>query len=532
MEQIINNWIKTYLVGAMSKTQAKDGGAGWREELQKELDLRVDKNGNPIYVFNPCNEEQNKVGLNPLDYHKKVNGWINAGLNDKVAEGSDLIWEGKHILYIDENKKPFLKVVPGDDFYVENSDFLICKINPGDSPCVGENTLVTMNNYTQKKIKDIRIGDKILGIKTINKRTYLVESEVFDIINQGKKFCHTFVGNNNKITCTLNHEFMKVSKKHAGIYKSIKEIIKKKNKVFEINFSNTNKDFYRGWIKGYCLHDFNFKNDKYGVCATCTSDKLEELEKVKEIFSLFDIVSRIKKEKSIKDKRFKTQCEYYYKLYIDKINYKKLRQIINMHINNKNKQCGFITGAIDADGWYDKWTIRYCQSMANEKNYNMVINILNNLNIKYKSSIIKRTTNIIKNYKGYQIIFSKKFIFLFPSQFDYKRKLLNFTINNTSKHVMLKKQYYSYNTVYDLVTESGNFIANGFIVHNCGTFYEAGYCRKLKKPIYVIQTMKREDYPESFVGWVFGSRGQFFNSQNQLLEFLDEKYELKKKKLS
>jgi len=135
MEQIINNWIKTYLIGAMSKTQAKDGGAGWREELQKELDLRVDKNENPIYVFNPCNEEQNKVGLNPLDYHKKVNGWINAGLNDRVAEGSDLIWEGKHILYIDEDKKPFLKVIPGDDFYVENSNFLICKINPGDSPC-------------------------------------------------------------------------------------------------------------------------------------------------------------------------------------------------------------------------------------------------------------------------------------------------------------------------------------------------------------------------------------------------------------
>ncbi|MGD2071967.1 MAG: hypothetical protein PVG65_00550 [Candidatus Thorarchaeota archaeon] len=134
-EIIINNWIKTYLIGAMSKTQAKDGGAGWRESLQAELELRRDENGNPIYIFNPCNEEQNKVGLNPLDYHAKVNGWINAGRNDKVAEGSNLIWEGKAYIVLDENKKPFLKVIPGDDFYVENSNFLICRIEAGDKPC-------------------------------------------------------------------------------------------------------------------------------------------------------------------------------------------------------------------------------------------------------------------------------------------------------------------------------------------------------------------------------------------------------------
>lgn len=134
-EIIINNWIKTYLIGAMSKTQAKDGGRGWRESIQKELEKRIDENDNPVYIFNPCTAEQNKVGLNPLDYHKQVNKWINAGMNDKVAEGSELIWEGKQYIYLDENQKPFLKVIPGDDFYVENSNFLICKINPGDSPC-------------------------------------------------------------------------------------------------------------------------------------------------------------------------------------------------------------------------------------------------------------------------------------------------------------------------------------------------------------------------------------------------------------
>lgn len=134
-EIIINNWIKTYLIGAMSRTQANDSGMGWREKLQSELESRVDKNNNPIFVFNPCNEEQNKIGLNPLEYHKQVNKWINGGYNNKVAEGSSLIWEGKTYLVLDENNKPFLKTIPGDDFYVENSNFLICKIDPLDKPC-------------------------------------------------------------------------------------------------------------------------------------------------------------------------------------------------------------------------------------------------------------------------------------------------------------------------------------------------------------------------------------------------------------
>jgi hypothetical protein len=134
-EIIINNWIKTYLVGAMSKTAKGDAGALWRESLQKELEKRLDKNGNPVFVFNPCTAEQNKVGLNPLEYHKKINGWLNSGNNHLVAEGSDLIWEGKHYIVLDEKGRPYLKVIPGDDFYVENSNFLICKINPGDTCC-------------------------------------------------------------------------------------------------------------------------------------------------------------------------------------------------------------------------------------------------------------------------------------------------------------------------------------------------------------------------------------------------------------
>jgi hypothetical protein len=134
-KRVINNWIKTYLIGAMSQTQANDCGVGWREKLTQELSLRIDQNENPIYIFNPCLQEQSKVGLNPKEFHQKVKGWLSSGNNDKVAEGSDLIWHGK--TYIEEDEAGILHLIklPGDYDYVENSDFLICKIDEGDRPC-------------------------------------------------------------------------------------------------------------------------------------------------------------------------------------------------------------------------------------------------------------------------------------------------------------------------------------------------------------------------------------------------------------
>ena len=134
--EIINDWLKTYLIGAMEKTKAKDCGRGWRDKLRPELEKRRDVKGNPIYVFDPTLEEQSKVGFTPKEFQKKVDGWINSGNNDKVAEGSNLIWKGKTYIERDESEgKAKLVHVMGDIDYVENSNFLICRFEKGDSPC-------------------------------------------------------------------------------------------------------------------------------------------------------------------------------------------------------------------------------------------------------------------------------------------------------------------------------------------------------------------------------------------------------------
>lgn len=132
---IINDWIKTYLIGPMEVTQAKDGGRGWRAEFREELGKRRDPNGNPIYIFDPTLEEQNKTGMEAETLHKKIKGWLTCGRNEQVGEYGRLIWKGKTYIEKTEEGQARLVHIMGDVDYVVNSNFLIARMEPGDDPC-------------------------------------------------------------------------------------------------------------------------------------------------------------------------------------------------------------------------------------------------------------------------------------------------------------------------------------------------------------------------------------------------------------
>ena len=136
MEKTINTYIKTYLVGPVEKTKCNDSGRGWRNQIKKDLENFLDKNDNPIYIFDPTEEEQNKVGFEPKAFHKKLKGWIAGGNNDLVAEYTNLIWHGKS--FLEKTDKPGeskLIHILGDIDYTLKSDFIICRIEEGDAPC-------------------------------------------------------------------------------------------------------------------------------------------------------------------------------------------------------------------------------------------------------------------------------------------------------------------------------------------------------------------------------------------------------------
>ena len=134
-EKIINDYLKTYLIGAMEKTGTGDNGRGWRDRLRPQLEARIDKNGNPIYVFDPTIMEEERTGYDVKEFHEKLEDWISSGQRDKIREHMDMIWRGRTSIVQSTTGKAELHHMLGDNDYVRNSNFIICLINEGDMPC-------------------------------------------------------------------------------------------------------------------------------------------------------------------------------------------------------------------------------------------------------------------------------------------------------------------------------------------------------------------------------------------------------------
>ena len=71
---IINSWIKYYMIGPMEAVAAKDGGRGWRARFKEAMAKRRDVNGNLLFPFDPTLEESNKIGMESETFAFYSNG--------------------------------------------------------------------------------------------------------------------------------------------------------------------------------------------------------------------------------------------------------------------------------------------------------------------------------------------------------------------------------------------------------------------------------------------------------------------------
>lgn len=99
----------------------------------------------------------------------------------------------------------FTKYSPaGRRFYDLKNKPWVCNL---PQYCVGEDSLILMHDYSQKKIKDIKIGDRIITVT--EKAPYkIVEAEVLNVFDNGVK---ETVKINNSLDVTLNHKILQRS---------------------------------------------------------------------------------------------------------------------------------------------------------------------------------------------------------------------------------------------------------------------------------------------------------------------------------
>lgn len=505
----------TYLIGSMEETAEGDDGSSKRKILQEEILIRK------VYPINPVQLEKYKININTEKAKIQMGSWLKNKQISEFKDFSRLIWKGKYLL----DKKYGLIHIPGDIDYVKMSDWVTCVYNKGDKPCINKDAQILMGDFTHRKIKDIRVGDDLIGFKKNKGKTKTIKSTVLGVYNKGyKKTIKIMDKHKNQLFLTPEHRMLTRNKKMGSKYIAVNKI----DNCFSLKVAKTSTSFYSGWVSGYFTHDGSIVQNWKRHEITALSDKYEEIKTVQDILKKLKIYSIIRP--------VKRKNKQYYMICICKISdfYKLFDLIKNLRPNNQFA-AGWVAGSIDAGGWIDRESIRYSQSSINIKNTKQFESYLNQLNITYNKNERQRKTikiegRKIKTNPEINYILPKYVAFAIPSQLLYKQKKINFTINKLNSPVNIldsnKKE------VWDLVTTSGNFVANGFIVHNCGTYGEGFMSFEHDIPIYLITDVKEEEETKelkgSFLQSIYGSGGAVFRDIGAYLNFIENKYNLNK----
>ena len=348
--------------------------------------------------------------------------------------------------------------------------------------CIEGTSKILMSDFSEKNIKDIKEGDEIVGLQNTGK------------IGEYKKFCKAKViaiskrealtikinTNDSHLICTREHLLLgecenriKSDWRQAKYFSPFDKI-----RYLGMNWEK-NDEYKKGWLSGYiegdgCFSICKYKNGKKYLIfeiVSVNSELLETLDKYSKHFGveLKKGIKRTTKKCFSKGKNYQMLGTWANK------NAKKLQRI---SMFNKNKSDayykGYLGGIIDAEGTILKY-IRIAQSKKINKDvFNHIKFASNKLKIPFVEE--ERYIRLIGGLKTRLFI-----LFNCGVQCIHKRERLLFgysikgTLSSTVKEIQTNKKIY----VYNIQTECENYIANGFIIHNCHV--HKGRMKALKK---------------------------------------------------
>jgi len=361
--------------------------------------------------------------------------------------------------------------------------------------CVQKGSKVLMANRTYKKIEEIKKGDTIL---TFNEKTLkFEESKVTNVINQGVKYVTPI---------EIKGKLLNITKDHPIFIKSQKEKAKFR-KIENLRLNSTNKNYIvYHFNEKYLIQNLKKYNLGYlrGLIDGDGSYRLHSIflgQKDKQIVDEFVILY----DKLISPTKSKCKRDGNRNMYVFEGGYTPKFLSKTKKINNKDYYLGYLAGIIISGGgiYFNKSNSSInCVITQINTHKEIIENIktaLHFLNIKYYTYEKKIRSNEGFNNTKKDKIFK---IFQFPKVWripivyggSKKTKILK-VLNRYSAYsildeinVYIKPEKYL-REVYDLTSESGTFICEGILIHNCSdrikSFKKAGIKDPLKYKIKI-----------------------------------------------
>lgn len=338
--------------------------------------------------------------------------------------------------------------------------------------CIAKNTDILMSDYSIKKIENIKINDNIVGIVKVNKQGLkLVKQKILNVNRSLKNVLILKTNKGRKLICTPDHlifSYLRSQNTDASGQDYFPAENCLRRKVSVLNYFDDLNNYYRGVLLGIILSDgWNFTPvDKQHPKWNFQTQFYISQSPKKELKSIEFILNYFKFECT---KKFNNGGwgDGGYEFYIHTKHSNFIKDIKNELFLNKNIMIGFLAGFILGDGFVDKYGNA---NIIQKKEIKLLEQIFDKLKLDY---------HVNKNLLGNKIssyALAKQIPIVIPKS-KKSEKYLNGLFGH-GNHLPKEKITFlelldEKQEVYDLTTETKNFIANGFIVHNCP------YCGKV-----------------------------------------------------
>lgn len=350
--------------------------------------------------------------------------------------------------------------------------------------CVAEDTEVLMSDYSKKKIQDIIIGDTILSYDRTKK--LIISNKVLNVHSNGYQTVYNAKFGEDIIKCTSSHKIARYNSSRNVEFSTIEKFPSYKYKnAFVIPFwKELNpidlKSFWTGWLSGVIEGDDGISTPKNWPNERFLSIPVKELkfaELIKEVAEkYFNVDMRFQAHKT--SSIIKENSEMINVCCSITKNVLEIENQIKTYSENLDFWKGWLRGIIDTNGGIDHSTYRIYQSkplmVSKIRSCLQKLELSFTEFIKTKEKHNNSTNKLHANYDAYTFILSNGHLTNVKTgniktfkykDFNFLLKFLNYPIFDSLKE-------YKKVPTYDLTTEIGNYFADGFLIHNCGTCVE------------------------------------------------------------
>lgn len=391
-----------------------------------------------------------------------------------------------------ENKefKSFYKKVNGGEgdrcHYPTRLDLYGCGCSHNCSYCLDGDTDVLMYDLSTKKIKDVEVGDEVIGISEGESYKYFTKSIVINRNITRKQSYKITLQNGNVLICSDNHQWLSTrgwkytigdeTGKNRRPHLKVGQTLMGFYSLFDVPKYENDENYMRGYLRGVILGDGHLKKYDYsGNRREIDTQyhfrlalKNESITKrVKEYLDCFGIETYAFIF-PMKDRETKEEFEVTAIRTNKKEDFDKINEIIEKS-DNLNFYRGFLAGIYDAEGSTDL-LIKRIYNGDNEI-IEDTINAFSLFDFKTTKDKDKTTKNLI--VKTIRLLGGLSENLRFMQITDCVKREMNSLENiklksfNSEDLKIVSIEPLVEQELYDITTTTRNFIANGVVSHNC-----------------------------------------------------------------